>query len=274
MKPRVCVLCAVAALIALNGCDDPKAPVHAGGTPAQVAQALPLEIAQTAGNVNGALWVDAPFTNGSCRPRDAETYDGRLGLLYKSDNVPWPQVREDRVLPDTLPKDVWLTDQAHRTILDEAVIGLRNAAAIQEINGDNGLNDAITCIQFLPGKLGDGLNVAYDNATHQAVHAMALVGTLKLDHVDMVSEFERSRPYEGIVAKHRKYRLFAAFVMNPVLGNERMMLERDIVIYFDPEDRVWRPHHCDRRRRDRVREYALPHWCGGCRVSSNRERGS
>lgn len=237
---RVPMILALAALTVVAGCDNNKPSTQSGGTPAQVAQALPPEIAQTAGNVNGALWIDAPFTNGSCRPRDAVTYDGRLGLQYKSDNVPWPPVQANGELPDTLPKDVWLTDQAHRTILDDAVAGLRNENAIHEINGDNGLNDAITCIQFLPEKLGDSLNLFYNSTTHRAVHAMVLVGSLKLDRVELVSEFDRSRPYEGIVAKHRKYHLFANFVMNPVIGSERVTLERDIVIYFDPEDRVWR----------------------------------
>jgi hypothetical protein len=213
----------------LSGCDGksgPKLKELVSSNP------LPAEVAKSVTDINGTLWIDtAPDM---CRGiRSKVDYVGYVGLAFKKDADPWPSVQRGLGASQVLPKLVFLdrpTDAEVKRLLLTAMFD-------KQMAGESYKGPDVVCLELFDSKY-PGRSAYYKDERGTVTQRLAAGYTVAFDHAELFSEFDVASPFRGNV-KGRKYRVFATLEMNQPFGNAHLLIESDLILIYNPIDRVW-----------------------------------
>jgi hypothetical protein len=217
---------------------SPAAASSDEAAPSDPATALPDEIKRSVADLSttGALWLDFPFGPG-CPSTLADSTDW-VGLYFKTPDAPFPPMGISGFVENAHPPVVSFESDTRRMLINTFVADARNGGYLQQINRSIGpLDGNRFCFSLLEAKIGSHYAHYLNGSTE--TRGLISVASFGFDRADMTSEFDKYRA-AGYSTKHRKYHLFARLSEDPVFGIRTFNLERELVIYFDPEDKVWR----------------------------------
>jgi hypothetical protein len=246
--------------LTLSGCDDKSQP-QSGGATGQVAKAvdgvlaasgslltgqsgtadLPPEIIAATAYPKNIVWLDFPFNSHSCNSNPNTFYEG---IYLKPDNQDWPaELDNDGYLQDEHPSFARFDNSQGLGLVNQFVRDLLAKGFVQQVAHTYSPVQTLYCLILAEGRIGASYH-SYKTAAGVEMRGLVDVATFVIARTEMVSEFDKAR-VQGYVTKHRKYHLFATLAENPAFGSTTYQFERDMVIYFDPEDRVWREDASD-----------------------------
>ncbi|MGN6150346.1 MAG: hypothetical protein ACTHPD_17570 [Rhizomicrobium sp.] len=228
------LLVCVVALLSLVACDNKHSVNGRHDTSADAASTeapkLPPEIAALIVPGPDAVWADFPFGGGGC-PTHPDDFTP-VGLYLKADAAPWPQMSTTDFIVTDHPQ-AGLDPSLAASFRDKAMSDLiARQFVVQQKQ-----YDLYYCNQIVSASLGSDFS-QYTDQSSKVTRGLIRIGYLVSNSVVGVSSFQKARP-QGYVTEHRKFRLLAQLDENPRFGAQHYDLERDVVIYFDPENRVW-----------------------------------
>jgi hypothetical protein len=226
---RIAIVAFVATIA--TGCE--KIEKAAGSAGIGTDTSLPESVAAIVEPRGEMMWLDDLFST-SCtnKPNSFEN----VGLYYKRDDEPWPRMQSMMWISVEHP----LAAPIDGNVKDMFVAGvIKNLIDLQDIqySTTNSGWGPTYCIKLVTPQLGADYS-SYNNSNGEQVRGLIRVGALEFDHAEYVSTFQKTRP-QGYVAEHRKFKLVAKLTEDPKYGRTSILLERDIVVFLSPEDRVW-----------------------------------
>jgi len=212
-------------LITASGCDKVKQAV--GDT------SLPASIAAFVEPPGVAAWLDIPLVDSCSRSRDQLN----IWVFTKPASVPFPQVGARIFIARAQRELVDLAPEVRRTFRDGVIKDLIDRKDV-EISSSNPGWGTLYCPNVHADNLGGDFS-SYTGNDGSVIRALVSAGSLTFRNTEYVSTFQKMRS-NGVSAEHRKYHLLGDLIENPKFGGFHISLQRDIVVYFDPEDRQWR----------------------------------
>jgi hypothetical protein len=241
LRTIICVLCVGMCVAA---CDNKKPAqggkshqeeTSSGGFVSQLLQeSFPKDLRPQYLEYKGQVWLDFIFNYG-CMDKGDYSHTKYLHVFYRDDAEAWPDVGEVDDISEMLKHQVPLSGTLKSTL----VPALARTGIIRETT-QSGFVGSLTCFTLFTDKIGTHFYNYHRKSDNKESRGLIAVGGFIFDHYKKISEFERMVPSKGFVAKQQKYKLFAHIQGNELLGNRRIDLERDLLIYFDVEDNAWR----------------------------------
>lgn len=221
-RAQFAALAAVFAIPLLASCGDSAS----GGLPPDIAKSV---------STSGDLWIDFPF-NGRC-PNDPQNWVGYAGLYVKGSQEAFPSMQGNNLIESEHPPLATFSRDGSQALLAAFIADMVHGGLASYAQGYN-LFGTYYCIKLNPSPLGNLLYTGYRDTAGNVTRGVVLTGDFAYDGAEFVSDFDKLRA-SGITAKHRKFHLLAHVTERTAIGTHIFKLQRDLVIFFNPENNAW-----------------------------------